>query len=72
MLFYFYLGELIWKDYSNNEMIKIMKNNIMNDENIPKIILKYFEIIKCLEFKEAPNYEFLINIFKNELKEDTK
>jgi serine/threonine protein kinase len=72
MLVYFYLGNLPWKDYSNNEMIKIMKNNIMNYENIPKIILKYFEIIKCLEFKEAPNYEFLINIFKNELKEDTK
>ena len=69
MLVYFYLGELIWKDYSNNEMIKIMKNNIMNDENIPKIILKYFEIIKCLEFKETPKYELIINIFKNELKE---
>ena len=51
MLIYFYFGELMWKDYSNNEMIKIMKNNIINDENIPKIILKYFEIIKCLEFK---------------------
>jgi serine/threonine protein kinase len=70
MLVYFYLGNLPWKDYSNNEMIKIMKNNIMNDESIPKIILKYFEIIKCLEFKEAPNYDFLINIFKNELKEE--
>ena len=69
MLIYFYLGNLPWKDYANNEMIKIMKNNIMNDESIPKIILKYFEIIRCLEFKEAPNYELLINIFKNELKE---
>jgi serine/threonine protein kinase len=69
MLIYFYLGDIMWKDYSNNEMIKIMKNSIMNDENIPKIILKYFEIIKCLEFKEAPNYDFLIDIFKNELKE---
>ena len=72
MLIYFYLGNLPWKDYSNNEMIKIMKNNIVNDESIPKVILKYFEIIKCLEFKEAPNYELLINIFKNELKEDVK
>jgi len=69
MLVYFYIGDLMWKDYSNNEMIKIMKNNIINDENIPKIILKYFEIIRCLEFKETPKYEFLINIFKTELKE---
>ena len=67
MLIYFYFGELMWKDYSNNEMIKIMKNNIINDENIPKIILKYFEIIKCLEFKETPNYDFITNMFKNEI-----
>ena len=70
MLIYFYLGELVWKDYSSNEMIKILKNNITNDENIPKIILKYFEIVKSLEFKERPDYNFLINIFKNELKEE--
>jgi serine/threonine protein kinase len=70
MLVYFYLGNLPWKDYSNNEMIRILKYNIVNDESIPKIILKYFELIRCLDFKEVPNYELLINIFKNELKED--
>ena len=69
MLVYFYLGNLAWKDYSNNDMIKIMKNNIMNDESIPKIILKYFEVVKGLGFKERPDYDLLINIFKNELKE---
>jgi len=69
MLIYFYIGNLIWKDYSDNEMIKIMKNHIINDENIPKILIQYFKIIKCLEFKETPNYDFIINIFKNELKE---
>jgi len=69
MLVYFYLGNLIWKNYVDNEIIKIMKNCIVNDEKIPKILIKYFEIIKCLEFKETPNYELLINIFKNELKE---
>lgn len=72
MLIYFYFGDLPWKDYSNNEMIKIMKNNILNVESIPKIILNYFEIIKELGFKEAPNYDLLINIFKNELKEESK
>jgi len=69
MLIYFYLGELTWKDYSNNEMIRIMKNNIMNEESIPKVILKYFVIIKDLLFKETPNYDLLIDIFKSELKE---
>lgn len=67
MLIYFYFGELIWKDYSDNETIKNMKNNIMNYPNIPKIILKYFEIVKCLEFTETPNYDLLIHIFKNEI-----
>jgi serine/threonine protein kinase len=69
MLVYFYFGDLPWKDYSNNEMIKIMKNHIVSDENVPKILIQYFKIIKCLEFKEAPNYNLLINIFKDELKE---
>lgn len=68
MLIYFYLGNLIWKDYSNNEMIRVMKNNIINDETIPKTLITYFEIVKKIEFKEIPNYELLINIFKNELK----
>jgi serine/threonine protein kinase len=68
MLIYFYFGNLIWKDYSDNEMIKIMKNCVINDENIPKILIEYFKIIKCLEFKERPNYDLLINIFKDELK----
>jgi serine/threonine protein kinase len=69
MLVYFYIGNLMWKDYSNNEMIRLMKNNIENDESIPKILIKYFEIVKSLEFKETPKYELLFDIFKNELKE---
>ena len=52
MLIYFYFGKLVWKDYTDNEMIRIVKNTIINDENNPKIIIKYFKIIKCLEFKE--------------------
>jgi len=69
MLVYFYIGNLMWKDYSNNEMIRLMKNNIENDENIPKILIKYFEIVKSLKFKETPKYDLLFDIFKNELKE---
>ena len=46
-----------------------MKNHIVNDEIIPKILIQYFKIIKCLEFKETPNYNLLINTFKDELKE---
>jgi serine/threonine protein kinase len=69
MLIYFYFGNLIWKDYKDNEMIKVIKNNIINDEKNPKILIEYFKIIKCLKFKENPNYDLLINIFKDELKE---
>ena len=69
MLIYFYFGNLIWKDYTDNEMIKVMKNTIINDENNPKILIEYFKIIKCLEFKENPNYDLLINMFKDQLKE---
>lgn len=69
MLIYFYFGNLIWKDYTDNEMIRVMKNTIINDENNPKILIEYFKIIKCLEFKEKPNYDLLINMFKDQLKE---
>jgi len=69
MLIYFYFGELVWNNYTDNEIIKTLKNNIISDENIPKIILKYFEIVKRLEFKETPDYDLIVNIFKNELKE---
>jgi len=69
MLVYFYIGNLMWKDYSNNEMIRLMKNNIENDESIPKILIKYFKIVKSLEFKETPKYDLLFDIFNNQLKE---
>ena len=35
----------------------------MNNENVPKTILKYLEIVKDLDFKERPDYDLLINIF---------
>ena len=43
--------------------LKNIKNNIMNNENVPKTILKYLEIVKDLDFKERPDYDLLINIF---------
>ena len=67
MLIYFYFGNLTWQDCSNNEIIKNMKNNITNNKDIPKILIYYFEIIKKIEFKEMPNYELIIDMFKNEI-----
>jgi serine/threonine protein kinase len=67
MLIFFYFGELMWNDCKNNEIIKNMKNNIINNSNIPKILIDYFEIIKKLEFKEKPNYDLIINMFTNEI-----
>jgi serine/threonine protein kinase len=68
MLIYFYFGQHLWKNCIDIEVIKNIKNNITNIIDIPKIIINYFEIIKKIEFKETPNYEFIINIFKEEIK----
>jgi serine/threonine protein kinase len=68
MLIYFYYGNLIWKDLTNNEMIKIMKNNIINNDDIEPVLINYLKIIKYLEFSEIPNYDLLIDMFKNKIK----
>ena len=69
MLIYFYFGRLEWQFEKNNDVIKDMKNNIINDvinnSDIPEVIIKYLKYIRNLEFKETPNYELLINILLN-------
>ena len=61
MLIYFYLGNLPWKDYANNEMIKIMKNNIMNDESIPQCTGRILFEKTMNMIMEPYDFEKLIN-----------
>jgi serine/threonine protein kinase len=70
MLLMFYLGELPWQKYENmNEHVKILKQNVIKDNNnIPTILINYLSYIKSLAFEERPNYLFIIETFKKELR----
>jgi serine/threonine protein kinase len=74
MMIYFYLGSLSWRDISNlnssddvNEKIKEIKNSIINESKLPNVLINYIKYVKSLEFKERPNYNFIINDFKKEI-----
>lgn len=73
MLIYFYLGTVSWNDISHlnsndvNESIKQSKINIINDMTLPKVLTNYMKYVKSLEFKDRPNYKFILNDFKKEM-----
>jgi serine/threonine protein kinase len=68
MLLYFYSGTLPWREVKlDNDKIKQKKMEIIDNENVPKILHDYFLYVRSLTFKETPNYEMLINKFTYEL-----
>jgi len=79
MLIYFYLGTLSWEDISNlsknkniNENIKSIKQNILESNSFPDVLVNYIKYVTNLEFEENPNYNLIINSFKRELEILTK
>ena len=67
MLLYLYNGSLPWNNESDDTKILLMKQNILNDDNIPEIIINYIKQVKSLEFEEKPNYNLIIDEFKREI-----
>jgi casein kinase 1 len=74
MLMYFYLGTLSWQDicqFSNNidtnEKIVFLKNNIIEGNKLPPVLINYMKYVRNLGFEETPNYSFIIENLKNEL-----
>jgi serine/threonine protein kinase len=79
MLIYFYLGTLSWEDISYlsknkniNEKIKSIKQNILESNSFPEVLVNYMKYVTNLEFEETPNYNLIINNFKRELEILTK
>jgi hypothetical protein len=73
MLAYFYLGSLEWQDNINlnNEDYIILKRRLINDTNLPLVLINYFKYIYNLEFGEKPNYKLLLDAFRNEIERET-
>jgi hypothetical protein len=49
-----------------------MKIKMMDDPQMPIIIIDYFKNVKTLEFEEKPNYGILIDMFKREIEYQSK
>ena len=75
MLICFYFGKLEWMNcnitFSNrdeeNIFVKNKKKDLVNNENIPKILMDYYKSVLILGFYEKPDYNKFIEIFTNEL-----
>jgi hypothetical protein len=77
MLIYFFFGELDWMDIVNdndiedfgreNNYVRSKKELIINNTNIPKVMIDFYKNVRMLEFEERPNYEKYIDSFRKEL-----
>ena len=68
MLLYFYLGSLSWQtDTKTDFEIVKAKQDIINETNIPIILINYMKYVRSLEFEEKPNYYLLSDNFKREI-----
>jgi serine/threonine protein kinase len=66
MLLYFYLGSLGWQTDISSIIIKA-KQDIINETNIPVVLINYMKYARSLEFEEKPNYYLLCDNFKREI-----
>lgn len=67
ILLYLYNGSLFWNNELNEIKILSMKENILNCDNIPNIIINYIKQVKSLNYEETPNYNLIINEFVREI-----
>ena len=67
MLLYLYNGTLDWNNESNEIKILNMKQNVLNYDNIPNVIINYIKLVKSLDYTETPNYNLIIDEFKKEI-----
>jgi serine/threonine protein kinase len=67
MLIYFYQGYLEWQKTEDVALIIQMKQDLIVNEKIPCVLRDFLRSIRHLTFKETPDYNCLINLFKREI-----
>jgi len=69
MLAFFCLGKLPWQELTieNIDTIKNLKQDIVNNNKLPQILINYIKYVRSLEYEETPNYFLIIDNFKREL-----
>ena len=67
MLIYFYQGFLEWQPINDVALIIQMKQHVVDNEKIPNVLREFLKQVRRLDFKERPDYNSLINLFKREI-----
>lgn len=67
MLLYLYLGRLPWQQLENSVAVRETKEQILQDKNIPIVLIYYLRIIRALEFTERPDYLSIIQLFQRDI-----
>jgi len=67
MLIYFYTGGLPWNTIQDDEIIITLKNEILNHNIYPLVLLDFLKYIRSMEYEEKPNYYLIIDNFKREI-----
>jgi serine/threonine protein kinase len=72
LLLYLYFGSLPWQsillsEENSNDKIKYLKMQIIENNNLPRVLINYMKYMRKLSFEEKPNYELIIDTFKSEI-----
>jgi serine/threonine protein kinase len=67
MLMYFYTGWLPWNNITDDFKIIDLKNNILESDRYPAILLCFLRYVRTLKYDETPNYAYIIEQFQNEI-----
>lgn len=70
ILIYLSTGNLLWNGIASSQAVKERKELLTSDIKIPgihDIIITYLKYIRNLEFKETPDYEWIMNLFKENI-----
>ena len=67
MLIYFYQGFLEWQKIEDVKLIIQMKQQVVHNEKFPMVLREFLKCVTHKEFKETPDYNSLITLFKREI-----
>lgn len=54
-----------WFGKTDLNEIFCLKQNLINNNNVPQVIKKMLQYVRLLDFKETPNYDYLIHLLEN-------
>lgn len=62
------LGNLEWFNETDINKIAVLKKNLLEVDKVPAFIKNMLNYIRSINFNEKPNYDYIINLMKQEFK----